>query len=69
MRLPGRSQLMTLTKDLLREWERTREDWRDEKADEFEREYLRDLESSVNRSLHVIDRLDRLVTKVRKDCE
>ncbi|MCS1411867.1 MAG: hypothetical protein M2R45_05069 [Verrucomicrobia subdivision 3 bacterium] len=69
MRLPGRNQLTASTKDLLRQWELTRQVWRDQKADEFERKYLKELESSVNRAVHVMEKLDLIVTKVRKGCE
>ena len=68
MRLPGRNQLMTLTKDLLRGWEQTRRTWKDQKADEFDRAYMKELESSVNRAIHGMEKLDALLTKVRKDC-
>jgi hypothetical protein len=68
MRLPGRNQLMTLTKDLLRGWEQTRQTWKDQKAEEFDRAYMKELESSVNRAVHGMEKLDGLLTKVRKDC-
>ena len=69
MSVPGRTQLMSLTKDLLREWNDTRQVWQDAKAQEFERTYLVDLESSVNRALYGIEKLDAMLTKIRRDCE
>lgn len=68
MSMTGKNQLMTLTKELFRGWERTRTSWRDRKAEEFERDYLRELESSVNRAIHGIEKLDERLSKVRKDC-
>ena len=59
---------MTLTKDLLRSWEQTRAVWRDQKAEEFERAYLKDLESSVNRAIYGMEKLDGMLTRVKKDC-
>ncbi len=59
---------MTLTKDLLREWEETRAVWQDQKAEAFERSYIKELESSVNRAVHGMEKLDGMLTKVRKDC-
>lgn len=67
-RLSGKNQLMVLTKELLRAWDTTRVSWRDEKADEFEGEYLKELESGVNRAIHGIEKLDERLLKVRKDC-
>ncbi len=58
-----------LTKDLLNRWRMTKESWRDEKADEFERDYLIELQSSVDKSLHVMEQLDKLMTKIRSECE
>ena len=66
--LSGKNQLMVLTKELLRAWDTTRVSWRDEKADEFEGEYLKELESGVNRAIHGIEKLDERLLKVRKDC-
>ena len=59
---------MTLTKDLLREWEQTRQVWKDQKAGEFDQAYMKELESGVNRAMNGMEKLDRILTKVRKDC-
>lgn len=69
MSVPGRNQLVSLTKELLRGWDDTRQVWQDTKAEEFERTYLIDLESSVNRALYGIEKLDAMLTKIRRDCE
>lgn len=60
---------MTLTKDLLRSWESTQHVWRDQKAEEFERRYLKEMESGVNRAVHGMEKLDGILTQLRKDCE
>ncbi len=57
------------TKDLLRRWTETREAWRDTKSQEFERRYIRELEATIDRSAPVFEMLEKLVTKIRKDCE
>ena len=64
----GRSLVM-LTKQLSLQWEQTRSFWRDAKAQEFERKFLRELTAAVDRAAPVFDDLDKLVTKVRTDCE
>lgn len=58
-----------LTKDLMNRWRQTKESWRDAKADEFEREFLIELQTSVDKSLHVMEQLDKLLAKIRHECE
>ena len=62
-------RLGALTKDLANRWQRTRESWRDAKADEFQRQYLDELYTSVDKAMQVIEQLDKLMAKIRSDCE
>ncbi len=50
-------------------WRQTKESWRDDKADEFERDFLIELQTSVDKSLHVMEQLDKLLAKIRHECE
>jgi hypothetical protein len=61
--------LTGLTKDLKSRWEHTKDFWRDAKSEEFERKYIVELVAGVDRAVNVIDQLDKLVSKVRSDCE
>jgi hypothetical protein len=63
------SRLSGLTKEIWRNWQQTREDWRDAKSLEFEHRYLEELVASVEKAVTVIEQLDKLITKIRKDCE
>jgi hypothetical protein len=63
------SKLMALTKALTHQWQQTKECWKDAKCEEFEREYLQELVASVDRAVAVMEQLDKLVIKIRKDCE
>jgi hypothetical protein len=54
---------------LARKWDHTRQRWSDAKAAEFERAYLADLFSDVERAMPVLEELDRLITNVRNQCE
>jgi hypothetical protein len=63
------TRLNALTKELWVQWQQTRDSWRDAKSQEFQRQYLDELLSSVDKSVTVIDDLDKLMTKIRKDCE
>jgi DNA repair exonuclease SbcCD ATPase subunit len=64
-----RIRLDTLTKELRRAWDETKTDWRDQKAEEFERAYLEELARQVEKTTGVIEKLDHLLAKVKDDCE
>ena len=61
--------VMAATKELWLRWEETKASWQDAKSAEFERRYLLELQSAVDRALPVFTDLDKLIEKVRTDCE
>ncbi|MCX8156570.1 MAG: hypothetical protein N3J91_09010 [Verrucomicrobiae bacterium] len=61
--------LLALTKDLMLRWEETRNYWRDAKSEEFERRFLAELMTGVDKSAEVFEHLDKLMQHVRHDCE
>ena len=63
------NRLAGITKELRAQWQDTKNYWKDAKSQEFERKYMEELLASVDRAVNVIDQLDKLVTKIRKDCE
>ncbi len=63
------ARLEALTRELRLQWLQTKEHWDDAKSREFEQLYLQELFASVDRSVGVIDELDKLIAKIRKDCE
>jgi len=63
------SRLEAITKELRLQWQQTKDYWDDAKSREFEQKYLQELFAGVDRSVSVIEQLDKLVTKIRKDCE
>ena len=63
------TRLSAITKELWRQWQATREHWQDNKAVEFQHKYLEELLASVDKTVTVIEQLDKVVTKIRKDCE
>ena len=65
----SKSRLIALTRELALHWHETKHSWRDAKSEEFERQYLQDLFISVDRSVTVMEKLDNLLAKIRKDCE
>jgi hypothetical protein len=70
MSLSGsRSRLAAISKELSLRWHETRNYWKDSKSHEFEQRYLDDLLARVDKTVTVVEKLDELLGKVRKDCE
>ena len=67
--LANKSRLEALTKELAASWAETRDSWRDAKSQEFGQRFMDELFSSVNRSATCIADLDKIINKVRHDCE
>ena len=68
--MTGSSNRLTgLTKELRAEWDRTKQYWNDAKSAEFERRFLGDLLADVNQAVNNIDALERILKKIRDDCE
>lgn len=63
------SRISGLTRDLWTKWLETRESWRDAKALEFEGRYLGDLLGTVDKSVGIIEQIDKMIAKIRRDCE
>ena len=65
----NKSRLAALTKDLSSRWRETRESWRDDRARQFEQRYMDDLLSSVTNCVNNIETLERILSKIRSDCD
>ncbi|MGO8767067.1 MAG: hypothetical protein ACLQSR_18280 [Limisphaerales bacterium] len=65
----GKSKLLAAAKELSLKWQDTKNYWRDEKSAAFESKYLQELFMNVDKAVAVMEKLDELLTKVRKDCE
>ena len=69
MRLSGSKAILNdSTRRLMADWARTKEAWRDRKADEFEAAYLADIHERVNMAIQSLEKLDRLIARIQKDC-
>jgi hypothetical protein len=68
---PGgiKSRLGSLTKGLATRWDETRNYWKDAKSLEFEQRYMTELFANVDKAITVLEQLDEILAKVRKDCE
>jgi hypothetical protein len=63
------TRLEGITKELRTHWQQTRDQWHDAKALEFDAKYLQELFSGVDKAVSVIDQIDKLMARIRKDCE
>jgi len=64
-----KTRLASLTKGLATRWDETKNYWKDAKSQEFEHLYMTELLASVDKAVTVLEKLDELLAKVRKDCE
>jgi hypothetical protein len=65
----SQNRLVGLTNELRAEWEQTRHYWNDAKSREFEQRFLTELLSGVNQTINNIESLERVLAKIRSDCE
>jgi thymidylate synthase len=69
MSLAGnRSRIVTLTGQILRNWQHTKDYWRDAKSEEFGKRYMDELASATNASTGALEQLESIITKIKKDC-
>lgn len=62
-------QLLQAIKSLNAEWEITRAAWNDEKGREFEEQFLADLPRQIDRTAEALKEIDKILGKVKRDCE
>jgi len=65
----SKGRLIAIGKDLSNAWRDTKVYWRDAKAQEFEAKYIIPLIDNVESAATAIDKLDKILAKVRSDCE
>jgi hypothetical protein len=70
MNLSSNGQVIAaITKDLALRFHELQHTWRDAKSNELEERFLYPLTSSVDRALPAFETLQKLLSKVREDCE
>ena len=57
------------TKQLMLSWSQAKHYWRDRKSEEFGKKYIDSLADDVNTATKVIEEIDKILTKARRDCE
>jgi hypothetical protein len=65
----SKARLDGLTRELSAQWADTKASWLDAKSIEFERRFMDELLTNVNRATAGIHELEKVVNKVRHDCE
>jgi hypothetical protein len=65
----NKARIAAATKELTVHWENTKQHWKDTKCREFETKYIEEMIASVDTAVLVIDQLDRLISKIKSDCE
>jgi hypothetical protein len=63
------ARLTAATRELSNHWQETKYYWRDAKSAEFERKYLQELLATVDRTVAIMEQLDKLLAKIKDDCE
>lgn len=62
-------RLAALTKELVSRWHQTQESWMDDKAREFDERFMHELEAGVASASTSLVNLERVLRKIRNDCE
>ncbi|MGE3108330.1 MAG: hypothetical protein AB7G11_16385 [Phycisphaerales bacterium] len=65
----GNTMLQEATKVLLMHWNRAKSEWSDEKARQFEQDYLDMLRPRLRSALAAMDRAAEIVSQARSECE
>jgi hypothetical protein len=65
----SRGSLAKAVRDLHVSWHQTQNYWRDDKAKEFDEKYITPLPDAINSASSIIEELDQILTKIKRDCE
>lgn len=65
----NKSTLMAVSKELNQNWQQVKDKWQDTKQNEFERTYIETLQVNINMAVEAMEKLDKVLTKIRRDCE
>jgi len=63
------SRLTAISRDLTTQWAETRNYWRDAKSAEFHRRFIVELLASSERTVAIMEQLDKLLERIKDDCE
>ncbi len=66
---PAATRLTAVTRELSSQWEQAKTFWNDGKSKEFEKRYLEELIPTVDRTVALMEQLDKLLSQIKHDCE
>ncbi|HXD01477.1 MAG TPA: hypothetical protein VN048_19230 [Verrucomicrobiae bacterium] len=66
---PAATRLTAVTRELSSHWGQTKNFWHDLKSREFEKKYLEELIPTVDRTVALMEQLDKLLSQIKHDCE
>jgi hypothetical protein len=66
---PAATRLTAVTHELSNQWGETKNFWQDAKSREFEKRYLEELIPTVDRTVALMEQLDKLLGQIKHDCE
>ena len=62
-------KLTKSTKVFMQSWDQDKGYWSDGRQREFEKEYIESLPDDVSAAIRVIEEIDKILTRARRDCE
>ena len=62
-------KLTKSTKAFLQNWEQVKTHWRDQKRNQFHKDYIESLPDEISAAVRVIEEIDKIVTRAKRDCE
>jgi hypothetical protein len=65
----SKNRLLGLAKGLGADWAEVKNHWNDGKSQEFEKRYIEELMTAVSAAMTNIDAVEKILNKVREDCE
>lgn len=65
---PALRNIHQSVKDLIVEWQATKEQWNDAAARDFEKKYLQPLEPAARSALNALNQMEEVIQRARRDC-
>lgn len=64
----SRAKLVQAAKKLMADWQQAKEAWRDENCQQFDKNYMLPLESSIRAATLAMERMETLIDGAQQDC-
>ncbi len=62
-------KLTKSTKVFMQSWDQVKGHWSDGRQRDFEKDYIEALPDDVSSAIRVIEEIDKILTRARRDCE